>query len=168
MCVALISVVAAVASSLVGYAGQMANYKAQQQYYEQNAKAARVATVNRYASIQNRQLQEHDAAAQQVQQSKLEAMKARSTARTAAGEAGVTGLSVEALLQDLSAQEGRYEASVAQNYQMNQQYLRGEMEATQDQGIARINSVPYPTKPSFGAALIGAFGSGIQAYAQAT
>ncbi len=58
MCVALISVVAAVASSLVGYAGQMANYKAQKQYYEENSKAAQVAATNRYASIQNRMLQE--------------------------------------------------------------------------------------------------------------
>jgi hypothetical protein len=168
MCVALISVVAAVASSLVGYAGQMANYKAQKQYYEENSKAAQVAATNRYASIQNRMLQERDASAQKLGESSLEGLKARSTARAAAADAGVSGLSVDALLQDLSAQEGRYEASVATNYQMNQQYLRGEMEATQDNAIARINSVPYPTKPSFGAALVGAFSSGLSAYVQAS
>jgi hypothetical protein len=36
------------------------------------------------------------------------AAEARATARTAAGEAGVAGLSVEALLNDFTAQEGRY------------------------------------------------------------
>ena len=40
------------------------------------------------------------------------------------------------------------------------------MDATQDQAIARINSVPQPSKPGFGATLVNIFSSGVNAYAQ--
>ena len=104
--VAALSLVAGIAQGVVGYMGQMSQYEHQQAQFEANREASQRAAVNQYASQQLRIQQEGEAAAQTTQDVALEGQAARSTARTAAGEAGVSGLSVNALLQDLSAQEG--------------------------------------------------------------
>ena len=51
------------------------------------------------------QRQEQVAAAQRIQASAKRAREARATARVSAGEAGVAGLSVDALINDLTRQE---------------------------------------------------------------
>lgn len=154
------------AQTVVGFMGEQAAADAQNQYYAENAKAARQATVNQYAHQQNRIIQERRAASQEKQNATVDALKARATAKTAAGEAGVSGLSVDALVQDFYAQEGRYSNSIDNNFQMTSDYLRSEMESTQAQGQSRINSVRRATPPSFlgaairiGATALDAFGT---------
>ena len=170
MCFSLLGIVqlaVGAASSMMNYMGQQAAYKAQVAQYNANAKAARVATVNKYASQQDRLLQEKKAAATKKAEVGREALIARSKARVASGEAGVSGLSTDALLNDFYGQEGRYDASVDSNYAMTESYLRGEMVAAQDQGIARITSVPYPTKPSFLSVIPGFLNTGLKVYSSA-
>jgi hypothetical protein len=152
------------ASSVVGYVAQSQQAEAQQQYYKNNRDAANKAAVNTYASNQNRALQERKAASQETQQLQTDAMRARSTAEVAAGEAGVTGLSVDALIGDYYGQQGRYERTLDNNYQMQADYLRGEMDATQAQAEGRINSVQQGQKPSFADAAIRILGGGLDAY----
>jgi len=152
------------ASAVVGYQAQQQQYEAQQQYYKNNREAANKAAVNTYASNQNRALQERAAASQELQKTNTDALRARSTAEVAAGEAGVTGLSVDALIADYYGQEGRYERTLDNNYQMNADYLRGEMDATQAQAEGRINSVEQGQKPSFADAAIRILGGGLEAY----
>ena len=162
----ILGVALSAAQAGVSFAGAQAQADAQQDQYEANQKAARLAAANRYASQQTRIIQEEAAASQKKQNVALKAQAARSTARVAAGEAGVTGLSVDALMQDFAAQEGRYTSAVDQNYAMTENYLRGEMEATQDQAVARINAVPPPVEPSFASGLVNIFSSGVNAFAQ--
>lgn len=167
MCTPMLALGLAVSAvqGVMQYQGQMAEYNAAQAHRQANTEAAQRAAVNTYASQQLRIAQEGEAAAQQKQDVALEAQRAMATARAAAGESGVSGLSVDALIRDLSSQQGRYDASVDANYQMTSSYLRSEMDATQDQAVARINSVPVPTKPSFGSSLVNIFSSGINSYA---
>lgn len=152
------------ASAVVGYQAQAAQAEAQQQYYENNRIAANKAAVNQYASSQNRQLQETKAASQELQNLNTEGMRGRATATVAAGEAGVTGLSVDALIADYYGQEGRYERTLSNNHQMQADYLRGEMEATTAQTEGRINSVEQGQKPSFADAAIRIMGGGLDAW----
>ncbi|WP_143750582.1 hypothetical protein [Mesorhizobium sp. WSM4312] len=152
------------ASTAVGFMGQQQQYEAQQQYYKNNRDAANKAAVNTYATNQNRALQERKAASQQQQDLNTEALKGRGTAEVAAGEAGVTGLSVDALIADYYGQQGRYERTLDNNYQMNADYLRGEMDSTQAQAEGRINSVQQGQKPSFADAAIRILGGGLDAY----
>lgn len=152
------------ASTVAGFMGQQQQYEAQQQYYKNNREAANKAAVNTYASNQNRALQERAAASQQLQQLNTDAMRGRATAEVAAGEAGVTGLSVDALVADYYGQQGRYERTLDNNYQMNADYLRGEMDATQAQAEGRINSVQQGQKPSFADAAIRILGGGLEAW----
>lgn len=150
------------AGSVMGFMGEKQQYEAQQQQYQNNRDASNKAAVNTYTSQQNRALQERKAASQETQNLQIEAVRGRSTAEVAAGEAGVTGLSVNALIADYYGQEGRYGRTLANNYQMNADYLRGEMDATQAQAEGRINSVEQPIKPSFADAAIRILGSGVE------
>jgi hypothetical protein len=152
------------ASTVAGFVGQSQQAEAQQQYYKNNRDAANKAAVNTYAANQNRALQERKAASQETQQLQTDAMRARGTAEVAAGEAGVTGLSVNALIGDYYGQQGRYERTLDNNYQMQADYLRGEMDATQAQAEGRINSVQQGQKPSFADAAIRILGGGLDAY----
>lgn len=161
---ALLGFAVSAVSGVMQYQGQKAEYKAAAAAKKANDEAAQQAAVDRLASQELRRDQEEESAAQKKQEARIEGLKARSTARTAAGEAGVTGLSVDALLQDLTAQEGRYEASVDNNLKITDGYLRGEMKSTQHEAVARINSVATPTKPSFGSTLVNIFSSGVKAY----
>lgn len=142
------------ASAAVSYMGQQAQYEQQQQIYENNREEANKAATETYASTQNRILQERAAASQEAQRLNVDAAKGRATAATAAGESGVAGLSVDALIADFYGQEGRYERTLTNNLQMQEGYLVGEMDATKAQATSRINSVDQGTPPSFAEAAI--------------
>lgn len=152
------------ASSVMAYQQQATQAEAQNEYYENNRREANQAAVNTYASQQNRALQEQKAASQQKQEVAVEGLKARSTAEVAAGESGVSGLSVDALVGDFYGQQGRYERTLDNNYAMQSDYLRGEMDATQSQAQGRINSVQQAQKPSFAGAAIRILGAGLDAF----
>lgn len=90
-----------------------------------------------------------------AQQSQIDMLKAAATAKATAGESGTSGNSVDELLGDYHASEGRYLTSLATqdtyNRQQAQMQAQGEAATTQRQ----INSVPAPN--FLGAALrIGA------------
>ena len=107
------------AGTVAGFMAQSQQADAQQQYYENNRIAANKAAGDSYAANQNRALQERAAASQEQQNLQSDSIRARSTAEVAAGEAGVTGLSVDALIADYYGQQGRYERTLDNNFQMN-------------------------------------------------
>ncbi len=150
--------------SVMGYQSEQAEYERQQQMYKNNRIEANRAAADNYASTQNRMLQDQKAASQELQSTEIDAMKARSTAEVAAGEAGVTGLSVDALVADYYGQQGRYERTLANNTQMQADYLTGEMTATKHQTQGRIDSVDQGQKPSFAGAAIRILGGAVDAY----
>lgn len=154
------------ASSVVGFMGEKQQFEQQQQYYKDNRAAANRAAVDAYASNQNKALQERKAASQQLEDLQKEAIQSRATAGVAAGEAGTTGLSVDALINDFYGQEGRYERTLANNYQMNADYLRNEMTVTKANTEGRINSVDQGSKPNFAGAAIRILGGGLDALGQ--
>lgn len=137
------------ASAVSGYAGQQANYKQEKRLYEENVRNAQIATANQYSFDQLHMQQERNATLQQTTQGRIDALRAKSTATVAAGEAGVLGLSVDHLMRDYSAREGRYDASAAENLDMNRTFMIGEMEAHRATGQNQINSMKMPQKPSF-------------------
>jgi len=150
-------------SAVMGFGAQQSEYEAQQQNYKNNRIEANRAAVDQYASTQNRQLQEAKASSQDLQDLNREALQGRATANVAAGEAGVTGLSVDALINDYYGQEGRQERTLSNNYQMTIDGLRDEMTGTQRQAEGRINSVPQGQKPSFASTAINILGGGLNA-----
>ena len=108
--------------------------------------------------------QKQAAKAQKKFDSALLAKQAQATVTTAAGEGGVSGLSVSALSGDVKASQARAATRVDRNLQIKKSYLQGEIEATQTSGQSQINSVALPEPVSFLPTLVGIFGSGVNAY----
>ena len=132
--------------------------------------ALSVSSANaQYRALQDRASQEGEAATQKTLEQAREGAAARSRALVAAGEAGVGGLSVNALLNDFMAQESRYRESVTTNLGYSKDQLASEMEGVRAQAQGRIASIspymrtPLDTPNYFGAAMrVG--GSAIDAY----
>ena len=148
MCVAAIPAALAIAQAGVAYLGARGEASATNAYYKQNRAAAITAGNDRYAALNNNTLQEREAASQELFQKQIEAMKTRATATVSAGESGVTGLSVDALMGDLLAQQGRQTQAIETNFENKRQRNIDEGIATHHNTISRINNVRRAARPS--------------------
>ena len=99
--------------------GQSQQAKAQAKVQANASAAERQRYLQEVSSMRIQQGQEQVAAAQRIQESTRKAREARSTARVSAGEAGVAGLSVDALINDLTREEASYNFATQQQTQMN-------------------------------------------------
>jgi hypothetical protein len=151
------------ASSVVEYQGQVAAHDAQVAMHKANVQNTKTATFDRYDQINKRIVQEGAAKSQELQEAGIEALKARATARTSAAEAGVSGLSVDAILGEMYAKQGRFARNTQVNFDYQTDYWRGEAESARASGQSNINStVPNP-KPSFLPTALKIFGQGVNA-----
>jgi len=135
---------------------------AQNQYYMQNAREAQRAAVDSYTSQNIRLRQEKEAADQKRFEDSIEALKRRGTAYTSAGEAGVSGLSVDALVGDIFAQEGRQAIAVTSQFQANRQNILSEMDETRARAQGRINSVQRANYPSAASYIISGLSGAVR------
>lgn len=158
-------------STGVSFVGQQQAANAQQDYndyLEEQTRLNAEAAYNDTVRQENAALVETRAAqSQELQEAGIEAAKARATARVAAGEAGVAGLSVDALINDFYRSEARYRDAVRQQGEFDTRARDERLRAADSQRQSRINSArrPDPQRPSFlGAALriggdaLGTFG----------
>ena len=138
--------------------GQNQHAKAQAKVQANASAAERQRYLQEVSSMRIQQGQEQVAAAQRIQESTRKAREARSTARVSAGEAGVAGLSVDALINDLTREEASYNFATQQQTQMND--VNRTMQLDQaglgfTNNMLRINR-PIEKPNYLGAALSGA------------
>jgi hypothetical protein len=145
----------AVTSFMVGSVQAVGNYvsssqkaSAQESLYNANAANAERSAAFEYNQNALRKQQETDAAGEKSFQNMLDTKAKAATVETAAGDAGVTGLSVESLVRDVYGAGGRTNDNIKSNLDMTQAQL-----AASDQGIFaretdRINSVQHGVQPS--------------------
>lgn len=152
------------AQTVVGFVGQQQAAAAQAAYYNDNAKRANEDMKRGYISTQRRMIQEEAAAAGERQEVAREGRAARAKAITAAGEAGVSGLSVDALLADYYGREAEFMDRSHQQVEWTHQQLTDSMYGLRSQAEDRINSVQKPVKPSFIDAGLRIAGAGMNAY----
>jgi len=112
------SVVSGVASPLVGYMGQRQQAKQQAAYQAQAAAAERQRFMQEQTSIRMRQAQEQEAVGRELEQVSRKSQEALSRARVSAGEAGVAGASVQALMDDYVRQEAGYRAATLRQQEL--------------------------------------------------
>ena len=134
----------------------MAN--AQEEVQRRSSAAERQRYLNEVSSMRVQQRQEQIAAAQRIQESTRKAREARATARVSAGEAGVSGLSVDALINDLTREEASYRFATNQQTQMNDVNRTLQL---RDAGLGFQNNLlrinrPIEQPDYLGAALSGA------------
>jgi len=133
---------------------------------EAQARNATQATLNDYSQTAQRDLQEQSAAAQELDQNQMAAARQQATARVSSGEAGVSGLSIDALERGYKGQELRNSDVIQRNLAFQQQQSAQTRKSIYTTGKGRVNqaAASMKTKPSrLGAALqIG--GAGLDAY----
>ena len=93
-------------------AGQRQQAKAQQKYQAQAAAAERQRFQQEQTSMRMRQAQEQEAVGRELEQVSRKSQAALARARVSAGEAGVAGASVQALMDDYMRQEAGYSRCV--------------------------------------------------------
>ena len=158
MCPPIIAAGLGIASMGAQVMGQRQMAKTQAKVQANASAAERQRYLQEVSSMRIQQGQEQVAAAQRIQESTRKAREARSTARVSAGEAGVAGLSVDALINDLTREEASYNFATQQQTQMND--VNRTMQLDQaglgfTNNMLRINR-PIEQPNYLGAALSGA------------
>ena len=123
---------------------------ANQRQYE-NTMRARAANLNQTNLMQQ---QQREAGSQQLEQNNMAARAARSTSTVSAGENGISGLSVDALMADLGNKQNRFNSSVVTNYDNSSMAIANQRENVDINAASQINNLKTPAMPDYlGAAL---------------
>ena len=102
----------AVASGGAQYLGARQQAKAQARYQAQASAAERLRLQQEQTSVRMRQAQEQEAVGRELEQVSRKSQAALARARVSAGEAGVAGASVQALMDDYMRQEAGYRSAL--------------------------------------------------------
>ena len=150
----------------VQFAGARQQAKAQAAYQAQAAAAEQQRALQEQSSIRMQQAQQQEATARELEQVSRKSREALARARVSAGEAGVAGASVTALMDDYTRQEARYRAAT-----LRQQELTGvgTQLGLEQAGLAsqqRLIGINQPiNKPSVLGAVLQAGSQAMSGYA---
>jgi len=159
MCPPIIAAGLGIASMGAQIHGQKQQAKTQAKVQANASAAERQRYLQEVSSMRVQQGQEEVAAAQRVNASARKAREARATARVSAGEAGVAGLSVDALINDLTREEAEYNFATQQQLQMNDV---GRSMQLENAGLGFTNNMLRINKPIEKPDYLGAAISGAQ------
>ena len=159
------SAVASVASPLVSYAGQRQQARQQARYQAQAQAAERQRFLQEQTSLRMRQAQEQEAVGRELEQVSKKSQAALARARVSAGEAGVAGASVQALMDDYMRQEAGYRSALARQQELGVIGTGMQLEqagfATQQRQIGLSQPIDRPNILTAG---LGALQSGLSGY----
>lgn len=130
------------------YQGQRDLAKGQEKANKVQAEAVRDAYRSNLDQTIVQQSQETASASQQMFQQGNELRKAKATARVSAGEAGIAGLSVDDLLNDLDSQGLTNMNSIEANYVARSNDIGVQRKNAYINSASTINSLKIPVGPS--------------------
>jgi hypothetical protein len=122
--------------------GDVANHIAQNKSARANEVEARAAETRQINDINVREMQEKQAASQQIEAAARSTRTALSSAQLSAGEAGVTGASVDALLNTIGAEGSTATQNIKLNQENTNQQLERQKLGVSAEADSRVNSVP--------------------------
>ena len=159
-------VAASVGSNIAGFVGARQQAKQQAAYQAQAAAAEGQRFMQEQTSIRMRQAQEQEAVGRELEQVSKKSQEALARARVSAGEAGVAGASVQALMDDYVRQEGGYRAAILRQQELGQVATGLQLEqagfGTQQRQIGINRPI---NRPSGLVASLSAFQQGLGGYA---
>jgi len=100
------------ASGIAQYAGQRQQARQQARYQAAASAAERARFLQEQSSLRMREGQQQEATNRELGDIAMKSREAISRARTSAGESGVAGASVDALMDDYMRQEGNYRTAL--------------------------------------------------------
>ncbi|KQV84348.1 hypothetical protein ASC90_02165 [Rhizobium sp. Root1220] len=161
---ALTSFAVGAAKEVAGYQAEKSAANDQNQLYRENAARANQNARDQQFQTQQRMLQEQEKGAAEKIDTMREAREAKATATVGAGEAGVSGLSVDALLAEFDGRAAAANDRVDQNTDWTMNQLNNEMKGIRSNAEDRINSVQRSATPSFFNTGLKIAGVGLDSY----
>jgi len=150
MCSPTTMMVASLAMSAVQGYSQYQDGKYQNELAIEEAQNANTAYIDQTKQVALADIQRDDASAQKLEQNAIDAAQARGRAITSAGEAGVSGVSVDMLLNDFYRQEARFADGVIHNNYIERAQSEQERLGLQSQAKSRVNSAMSRYNPNVG------------------
>jgi len=145
--------------------GQRQQAQAQEQAQRNATIAEQQRHLTEMSASRLKERQEKVAAAQRIQQSTTKAREARATARVSAGESGVAGLSVNALINDMTRKEAEFSFSVQQQMQFANINRQLGFEDGANRSRMNLLSINKPiAQPNYLGAALGGAQTGMSAY----
>lgn len=155
------AVIAAVITAIASVYSSYEQSQTQNRIFENNQNAAIRSALDQYDAQGAAANQRREQAGQQAQQNSLAAQRARSTATAAAEASGISGLSVDQVLNEIAGQEGQNYANIAANEAWAQDQQARVNAGITAQAQDRINAAaPGNFNPIVGLLQIGAAGAG--------
>jgi hypothetical protein len=154
------------ASGVAGFAAESQAADDQERIYEANRLAALQSFEEKQRSVNERISQERESAALQKFDTALESRAAQATNAVAAGESGVSGITIDALARDFSSREQRYNDRVDRQTEWTTAGLQADKRGQSFEALDRINNQPRARKPSFIGAGLKIAAGGIDAYSK--
>jgi hypothetical protein len=149
-----LSTAMSVLGTVAGVVGQIQSYNAQAAYAEQQAKQAQK-TLNLQVAQQR---MEYNSEINKMQDEgadvAIEGYAAQSGLQASSAEAGIVGLSVDALRNEVIAKESRYGGKMAFNASMATDNARNALYMAERQQVANVRAIQMPEKPNFLAAAV--------------
>ena len=159
------------ATTAFGFLGQQQQADAQDSFNRQRQAVGTQRALANYANqtrqARERQIQEREAAANEINEVYREARKRVATAQAAGAEAGVAGGSLQALINDFHRQQLEFGTNVNRNLEFRENNIEDQLESVRLGAQANIENLQFmpAERPSFlGAALrigsgaLGAYG----------
>jgi len=138
-----------IASSAVGMIQQQQAASEQRRANQQAYNAQMQAYRYNQANANFEKIAESQNAAEQQLVNNMAARSAKATATVAAGESGVSGMSVDALLADIDAKAGRDNVNTEVNYLRRDQAINADLYNNYAKTASAINSIPPVKRPDY-------------------
>ena len=159
------SVVSGFAAPLVSYAGQRKQAKQQAAYQAQAAAAERQRFLQEQTAIRIQEAQKQKAAGEELADIARRTEGALGTATAIAANRGITGLSLEALRDDITRQAGGVQFRIAQQQDMGEVATAMGLEQAGFATTQRQIGIAKPiSRPSLTLAGLQSLSGGVQAY----
>lgn len=139
MCDPIVSIGLSLVGGVMQYSAQAGAAAASQKWAQQQQTLINENAARTYQTLDERQRQEHTVASQQIQDVRSQAAQARATALVAAGESGVSGVSVNALLRDFTMRENTFVDRTKQGYEWTTAQIMREKDAVKRGAQSQIN-----------------------------
>ena len=153
-----------VGSTFMNYRADQQQFGAQQQQYNTNRLLAQQSMLEQAGQLSLRESQERDALLDKAMANKIEAAKAKGRTIASAGEAGVSGMSIAALVADIERTKLNNQGTINRNFDAIQQQGIYDRKALESQAQGRVNSMALPTAPSLLGTGLQMAGLGLQGY----
>jgi hypothetical protein len=160
-----ISATMGVSTSVLSIQGQRQTAKLQAKAQANQTKAEQQRVLQQQSAERINQRFQQEQVAQQLQKSNIKAMEARATARASAGEAGVSGLSVDALTNDLTRKQAVYNFGLQRQLEQSNVATDLRMQDNVLGSQQRILSINQPIEqPNYLEGLMKGATTGLNAY----